>query len=941
MRVRVHRFDWALLLALVLALIAAAPFLSRPGLPHATDAELHVYRAAELGHTLRAGSLYPRWAPDFYFGYGYPIFNYYAPLTYYLANLFDLLPGVDVVGGVKAVFVLGLVVASLGTYLLGRELFGPAAGVLAAACFTLAPYVVFIDPHARGDLAEHFAVCLLPLAFYAFRRLMSGMGGRAALLGSVLALAALVFSHNLLGLVASALLLAYWAWEVVFGVGRRRAGWGALTFALAASLIAFFWFPALLERGDIKLNVVGPGHFDFHEHFLSLGELLAPTRLLDLGATAPRYRFNLGLAQWLLALPAAGALLYAGLRKPFTRLSPTPPHLHTPIPSSSSTALLYFVLAGLGMVFLMLPGSTPIWERVPGMAYLQFPWRLLGPANLMLAMCAAGSAVLLPVRPWRGPVLAVVLGAVLALAAPGLYPPMWTPDFGGTAPGDIVQWEMRSLALGTTSTGDFLPKGSARVPMHPQSSLVESIIEPGPVDRVNRASLPDGASVEIAAQGALYDRFIVSAPKKFVLRLFTFHFPGWRAYVDGDEVEIGKASPEGFITLWVPEGQHEVLVRFEDTPPRTAGWIISVASLPVLIAALILMPSPTTSLHSPLSPLPSLLSSFPWLAGTLLLFALLKSWVIDPHDNWLRYTSPPGQAWAAQHEQRATFHDLDGGQIELLGYDLPRQRVRSGGEFTVRLYWHALTPLGSNYQSFLHLARPLHLVWGQEDHLNPGDLPTKRWPLDKYVWDEYEIEILPGTPPGEYVLNLGLYSGAGGYRLPRLDEQGQPVGDSLALAPVEILRPLRQPKVADLGITHPVTVTFPEAGVTLLGYDQPYPKVKLPGAWPITLFWRADRDQPAARSRDLVILDQEGNEVWRVSGPPAHYAFEMWQAGEIVRDPFLFTATSPVSLVTAKYPFGVTLSADEPLVSQGADEPFVLLGRVKFRVKENENPDEE
>jgi hypothetical protein len=93
--------------------------------------------------------------------------------------------------------------------------------VLAAACFTLAPYVVFIDPHARGDLAEHFAVCLLPLAFYAFRRLMSGMGGRTALLGSVLALAALVFSHNLLGLVASALALAY-----VHGVVvplRRRA----------------------------------------------------------------------------------------------------------------------------------------------------------------------------------------------------------------------------------------------------------------------------------------------------------------------------------------------------------------------------------------------------------------------------------------------------------------------------------------------------------------------------------------------------------------------------------------------------------------------------------------------------------------------------------------------------------------------------------------------
>jgi hypothetical protein len=315
---------WSLLiLVLALALVAAAPFLTRPGLPRQTDAELHVYRAAELGHTLRGGVFYPRWAPDLYFGYGYPIFNYYAPLTYYLANLFDLLPGVDIVGGVKAVFVLGFLVASLGAYLLGRDLFGSAAGVLAATSFTFSPYVVFIDPHARGALAEHFAVCLLPLALYAFRRLMSEEGGGGALTASVLTLAAIVFSHNLLGLVAAVLLLVYWAWEVAFGAGRGRAGWGALAFALAAAVIAFFWLPFLLERDAIKLKVIGPGHFDFREHFLSLGELLAPSRMLDLGATAPHYQFNLGLAQWLLALPALVVLFRR-------RASSTPPHSHTP-----------------------------------------------------------------------------------------------------------------------------------------------------------------------------------------------------------------------------------------------------------------------------------------------------------------------------------------------------------------------------------------------------------------------------------------------------------------------------------------------------------------------------------------------------------------------------------------------------------------------------------
>ena len=78
-----RRFDLGLAAALAVALVAAWPFLARPSLPQFTDAEMHVYRAGEILFSLRQGVLWPRWAPDFYYGYGYPIFNYYASLTYY------------------------------------------------------------------------------------------------------------------------------------------------------------------------------------------------------------------------------------------------------------------------------------------------------------------------------------------------------------------------------------------------------------------------------------------------------------------------------------------------------------------------------------------------------------------------------------------------------------------------------------------------------------------------------------------------------------------------------------------------------------------------------------------------------------------------------------------------------------------------------------------
>jgi hypothetical protein len=914
-----RRLDWGLCLALALALVAAAPFLARPGLPRQTDAELHVYRAAELGYTLRAGAFYPRWAPDLYYGYGYPIFNYYAPLTYYLANAFDLLPGVDIVAGVKAVFVLGLVLASVGAYLLGREFSGFAGGILAAASFTFAPYVVFIDPHARGDLAEHFAVCLLPLGFYAFHRLMSGTGGRGAFLGSVLTLAAIVVGHNLMGLIAGLLLFGYWVWLALSSGGRGRAGWGALVFVLAAAVIAFFWLPFLLERSAIKLDVIDRegGHFDFRNHFLTLGELLAPSRILDLGATAPRYRRNLGIAQWLLALPVLGALVYLGLRKILTPSSLTLPHART---------LAFFAVGTCGLILLMLPISIVVWEYVPGMRYLQFPWRLLGPANLMLAVCAAGSLLLLPSGRWRHLISAAGLLAVLAFSLPVLYPPMWSPDFGGVAPQDIIAWEEESYALGTTSTGDFLPVRAALGTIYPVQSLVDSYTRPGPVDRVNRAALLKEARVEVVEQRALYDRFSVYMPKESVFRLYLFYFPGWRAYVDGEEVEINVSKPEGFITFFIPQGEHDVVVRFEDTLPRTVGWVISALGLVGLIVAVLLMPSSLSASQSSVSNLRSLL----WVGGALVVFVVVKSAVIDPQDGWLRYTSPPGQVQAAQYETHANF----GGQIELVGYDLPKRRVRSGGMLPLVLYWRALVPLSENYQTFVHIAQPLHLVWGQADRPNPGDFPTTRWPLGKYVWDAYDIRIPLGTPPGEYMINVGVPLWAEGYRLPRVDQDGQVLGDGVVIATVEVLPPRRQPDREDLNMTDAM-VAFPEGGVTLMGHEAPR-RADLPGEWHIELFWRADRDNPSARVRDLVLLDANGDEVRRISGPPTEgiYPFEVWHAGEVVRDPLRFVFAQDTELEAGEYQFGVVLSGESPLNPEGTSEAYLPLGSVKIRVSE-------
>ena len=124
--------------------------------------------------------------------------------------------------------------------------------------------------------------------------------------------------------------------------------------------------------------------------------------------------------------------------------------------------------------------------------------------------------------------------------------------------------------------------------------------------------------------------------------------------------------------------------------------------------------------------------------------------------------------------------------------------------------------------------------------------------------------------------------------------------------------------------------------MTLLGYAQTHEQVTLPGEWRVTLFWRADRDAPSVRVRELVLLDAEGREVKRVSGAPAEgaYPFEVWQSGEVVRDPLRLVLAELGDIEAGVYQFGVTASAEAPLVPAGAVDAFVPLGTVEFVLPE-------
>jgi hypothetical protein len=211
-------------------------------------------------------------------------------------------------------------------------------------------------------------------------------------------------------------------------------------------------------------------------------------------------------------------------------------------------------------------------------------------------------------------------------------------------------------------------------------------------------------------------------------------------------------------------------------------------------------------------------------------------------------------ALGAQHQQRANY----GGHIELLGYDLPSPEVESGQQLPLTLYWRATAPVPRNYQVFVHLTSPATTLWGQSDKLNPGDFPSTRWPLDRFVWDDHRLQVLPGTPPGVYHLSVGLYDLSSGQRAPIFDEAGQIIGDSVALDTlVSVAAPRVPPPIESLQMQGRIDRDY--GGSQLLGWSIESQSIRTPDFARLTLFWKGVADQSAARTVRAELIDRAGN----------------------------------------------------------------------------------
>ncbi|MCA9922962.1 MAG: hypothetical protein KC421_11350, partial [Anaerolineales bacterium] len=394
-----RRINVYLAATLLIAGVAAFPLLAQPGLLNTRgggDSPFLLQRLQQLETAVLDGHFPVRWMPDANYGYGYPFFNYYAPLSIYIAFLFRLI-GFSYVWSIQLAQLAGFLVAAWAMFVLARRWFQSEwAGVLTAVAYTTAPFHL-VNIYVRGDsLAEFWAMAFYPLVILAADETLEinakgqrdkGTEGKrrrrqaVALLG--LAYAGLILSHNISALIFSPFLILYILLRWLSLQRSVRHSPLALLLppflggVLGLALAFWFFMPALTETGLAQLGAVTEGYFFYGTHFLGTDKLplWQNSFFFDFSVNG-RNAFRMGLIQTIAGAASLLTLLYFWIKssRRSSVLSPYP----------------FILLTTLFATFLTLPLSQSLWEIVPLLSFTQFPWRFLSVQAFGLALAAGG-----------------------------------------------------------------------------------------------------------------------------------------------------------------------------------------------------------------------------------------------------------------------------------------------------------------------------------------------------------------------------------------------------------------------------------------------------------------------------------------------------------------------------------------------------------------------
>lgn len=564
-------------LILLSAAVATSPILlHRPFC--GDDFEFHIVSWFDVNQSWRHGVLYPHWLQAANFGAGEPRYMFYSPLTWVLgAALGFVLPWQAVPAALVFLLLAG---TGLATRKLALELLPDGAATL-AGCATLFTGFALFTAYERTAFAELTGGFWIPLLLLFALRQSNPEAGfwRRVLDGSTLPLALLVagcwLSNGPAGVMATYLLAFVAITACILTRSLAPVVRTGVATVLGISLGAFFLFPAASEQSWADLHAAT----DYPVFQIENNWLFAHHTDAVLAPFAPFLHRTSVLATFMvtLALLSGTALLLRSRGR-----------------CDNSRRAWWVVLALIPLLVLLLqfPVSLIIWNSLPKLRFLQYPWRWLLVLEAPAAILFVGAVwPNQDSRPWRRTALGILCGmAFLAVTfAAGktflrackvweTLPSISALYYSGRGlegtdeyePPDADHWQIAKGLPDACLTTDSdtvlgLKTGENEIPVwNSQEGSCEAVFQ-------------------ARERNASHLRISGTVPDAGFLVLRLSRYPAWKVTLNGlDPGELPERD-DGLIAIPVQKGPVDLKVDWTATPDVIAGRAMSLVGLVLLV----------------------------------------------------------------------------------------------------------------------------------------------------------------------------------------------------------------------------------------------------------------------------------------------------------------------------------------------------------------------
>lgn len=524
------------ILIFIIAFLLTADLFIRSGQPATFDGTTHITTIAQFYTGLSQGQFPVTWADNFA-NYGMPIPLIAQQTTNYIAGFLTFITH-DVLVSQNLVYLLGAFLSALFYYRFLRFYFTADVAFLGVFLLNFSSYRI-INIYIRGALPEFFAPAFIPLALIGLYNLSKGKL-RSGIALVIVSVAMIIFTHPFMFIISLFLIGPYAVF--LFLQTKQKKAFTLLTSVsillgvgiTAAYIIPLFWEVKYFYYGLTKNHLVPnqflglTNYFDPGWYYFYRNDVFVRGNFIQFG-----------LIETIIVIAGVIASLYYFVKRK----------------ASKNKLLIFAAVVSLILIIFTTSVTGILYNSINLLNGIQYPWRFLGIFIFIppLIVCALIKDV--KFQPYS-------IAAIILIISFSRFPQMYGKNFT-VYPQEKYFFTAENLhgnILNTVWTGKTLE--------YPVKSSKPAIIDGK--GQITPNQIKNG-----------YRDYQINAETKLRMADYTFYFPGWRVYVDGQKTPIEYQDPNyrGVITYEVPQGSHHIVLKFEQTADRILGGLITLLCL--------------------------------------------------------------------------------------------------------------------------------------------------------------------------------------------------------------------------------------------------------------------------------------------------------------------------------------------------------------------------